>query len=226
MCFYDVTRSTLRASRKCTDTHPVNSISYHPGAEILLAATAHPALHIYDVKTFRCFLSPSEGEHHAAPITKATWAANGAYFASCSADTIKVWDGGTCRCFRTLAGAHEGAMVTSITFSSNGAHLLSTGGDSCVRLWDVGTGRLVSTYEGAVLQSSRATCCFSHDEAHIVCTDDATASILVWSTQTGQMVQRCMGHVRPLSSLSHSPSHAAFLSCSDDGQMRIWTADI
>ena len=70
MCFYDVARNSSRASRKCTDTHPVNSVVYHPGGDLMLVATDHPALHIYDASTFKCFLPPVLSDHHAGPITK------------------------------------------------------------------------------------------------------------------------------------------------------------
>ncbi|KAL1527876.1 hypothetical protein AB1Y20_009252 [Prymnesium parvum] len=224
MRFYDVARGALRAKRKCTDTHPIHSIAHHPAGEVLLAATAHPALHIYDLASFRCFLSPVETEHHAAAITQAVWAADGSVFASCSADAIKIWDGATCRCVRTIPLAHSGAAVSSIAFSSSGSFLLSSGGDSCARLWDVGSGRLVRTYEGAMIHSLRATSCFSHDEAHILAVDEASASVIIWSSHSGDVVQRCPGHPRGVGVLCHSPAHAAFLTCSDDGQTRVWTS--
>lgn len=226
MCFYDVARGSARANRKCTDTHPVNSIAYHPGGELLLAATTHPALHLYDVATFRCFLSPVEAEHHSGPIAKAAWAPDGSRFASCSADAVKIWDGASCRCARTMARAHSGAAVSCVVFSSSGSHLLTCGADSCVRLWDVGSGRLVRTFEGALLQTARASCWFSHDEVHVLCADEASASIIVWSVQTGEIVQRCAGHTRPITALAHSPGLAAFVTTSDDGQVRIWTGDL
>ena len=75
MCFFDMARSATRAARKCTDTHPIRSVAFHPGGDVLLAATAHVALHLYDVATFRCFLSPVEVWHirllFAAPLASA-----------------------------------------------------------------------------------------------------------------------------------------------------------
>mmetsp|Transcript_55941 Transcript_55941/g.146915 ORF Transcript_55941/g.146915 Transcript_55941/m.146915 type:complete len:126 (+) Transcript_55941:1-378(+) len=125
-----------------------------------------------------------------------------------------------------MGRAHSGAAVSSVAFSSSGNFLLTAGCDSCVRLWDVGSGRELRAYEGALLQTPRPTACFAHDEAHVLCADEATGAVIVWAVPTGEIVQRCAGHTRPISAVAHSPAQAAFLSCAEDGQMRMWSAEI
>eukprot|EP00908_Phaeocystis_cordata_P026005 Transcript_8483.p1 GENE.Transcript_8483~~Transcript_8483.p1 ORF type:complete len:342 (-),score=59.31 Transcript_8483:444-1469(-) len=175
MRFFEVDRTSApRATRQCTDTHPVKSVSFHPLGDHLLVGTAHFALHIYDVGTFRCYTAARPRDNHTAPITCAQWSADGALFASCAADSIKLWDATSCRCAHTIAQPHGKGVVSSLCLSRSGRYLLSSGVDSKVRLWDVGSAQAVCTYEGVKQQAHRSSCCFSHDEATVFSADEAT----------------------------------------------------
>ena len=111
MRFFETDRAVPRATRQCTDTHPVRSVSFHPLGDHLLVGTGHSALHVYDVATFRCYTAARPEDNHTAPIACARWSADGALFATCAADAIKLWDATSCQCARTIPQPHGKAQV-------------------------------------------------------------------------------------------------------------------
>lgn len=62
MRFFELERQSMRATRQCTDTHAVRSVSFHPSGDHLLVGTAHCALHVYDVTTFRAYTASRHGQ--------------------------------------------------------------------------------------------------------------------------------------------------------------------
>ena len=210
--------------------------------------TTHNALHIYDVATFRCFLSPDAGSHHqGGPIGEARWATDGSLFVSCCANEVKLWDGHSCKCVATMSRPHGGATVGSVQFSRNGSYVLSSGADSALKLWDVrmlreaasaaasaGGGVLgraagptpVRVFEGATQTSPRRVAAFSHDEALVLSADEATGSVVLWAAGTGELAGRCIGHACPVHNLVHACGSSAFVSTGEDGALRAWATSV
>lgn len=233
--FFDVSAANAHNSgpvRTCTDTHPARSAAFHPKGDHLLVGTSHAALHLYDIATFRCFLSP-EGAHHQHAITEARWAADGSAFASCAAGEVKLWDGSSCKCVATLHRPHGGTPVGSVRFSASGTYLLTGGADSAVNLWDVrmlkaakkgggGGPAPVRIFEGATQSSSRRVATFSHDESLVLAADEPTGAVVLWSSTTAEVVGRCLGHTRPVFCIAPAPTYAAFVSTGEEGALRAW----
>ena len=68
------------------------------------------------------------------------------YVATASRDkSIKLWDGVTGTCVRTLTG-HDN-WVRALVFHPNGKLLLSASDDKTVRIWELSTGRCTKTIE-------------------------------------------------------------------------------
>lgn len=227
MRFFETDRAVPRATRQCTDTHPVRSVSFHPLGDHLLVGTGHSALHVYDVATFRCYTAARPEDNHTAPIACARWSADGALFATCAADAIKLWDATSCQCARTIPQPHGKAQVSMVTFSASGRYVLSCGSDSTVRLWDVGSAQPVCTYEGAMQQAQRSFCCFSHDEASVFSGDEATGDVRMWDTRSAELTgHRCKGAAGPagaqLLGMAHSTVESALLTLGGDGVVRCW----
>ncbi|KAG7020070.1 Cleavage stimulation factor subunit 50 [Cucurbita argyrosperma subsp. argyrosperma] len=62
---------------------------------------------------------------------------------------VRLWDGVSAKCLRSIVSAHGTAEATSAKFTKDERYVLSCGKDSTVKLWDVGTGKLVKQYVGA-----------------------------------------------------------------------------
>jgi cleavage stimulation factor subunit 1 len=237
--FYDLAGGNAQGpARMCTDTHPIRSAAFHPMGNHLLVGTSHAALRLYDVATFRCFLSPDAASHHqAGTITEARWVPDGSLFASCAGSEVKVWDGGSCRCLYTMSRPHGGTPVGGLQFSKSGRYLLTCGADSAVKLWDIrqvmsdasegpsggrGGPRPLRVFEGASQSQARRTATFSHDEALVLAADEASGSIITWSAITAEVTGRCQGHSRPVHRLVHAPNLGGFVSTGEDGALRAW----
>lgn len=230
MRFYEWRHAMPSAARTCTDTHPARAVAFHPAGEHLLVGTTHAAIHLYDVSTFRCFLSPVEAEHHGAPTADARWSADGSTFASCAGVEVKIWDGGSCRCVATLGRAHGGAVVGGVAYGRAGTHtLLTCGADSAVKLWDLRGGSSAAgrapaalrTYEGGAPSAAGGVCALSHDGSVVYGADDAT--LMTWDAASGEVLARGLGHARAVRCVAACPTASAVATCAEDGQVCAWT---
>ncbi|CAO3599577.1 unnamed protein product [Absidia cylindrospora] len=185
-----------RAFRYLQDTQPVNSIDFHPSGDFLLAGTQDPHIRIYDINTLQCYTNRQQSDRHQAAITQIQYSLEtGRLFASCSVDgTVKIWDGISSQCIKTLERVHGGGMaISSIRLTRNEKYVLTAGMDSCLRLWDISSGKPVMEYKGHEQRSQMLQPDFSHDEKFIMMGDEASTDVLVWDTQTGTLVKRISG---------------------------------
>ncbi|OWM90366.1 hypothetical protein CDL15_Pgr014668 [Punica granatum] len=143
--FFDLSKATAKKAFKVIqDTHNVRSVSFHPSGDFVLAGTDHPIPHLYDVNTFQCYLSAN------IPEFGVRYSSTGGMYVTASKDgAIRLWDGVSANCVRTITAAHEAAEVTSAAFTKDHRFILSCGKDSTVKLWEVGSGRLARQYVGA-----------------------------------------------------------------------------
>ncbi|XP_023333349.1 cleavage stimulation factor subunit 1 [Eurytemora carolleeae] len=219
--------SAKKAFRTMTDAAPLTCMSFHPSGDFLVAGSATNILRLYDVNTAQCFISAIPSHHHSAAINSVKWANDGKHFVSGSADgSIKIWDAVSNRCISTFLQAHDGAEVCSVNFSRNGKYVLSSGKDSLVKLWELSTSRCLIAYTGAGTtgkQENLAQAVFNHTEDYVMFPDEATTSLCVWDARNASRKQLLsLGHNAAVRLIVHSPTHAAFLTCSDDFRARFW----
>lgn len=152
------------------DSHPINSVSFHPSGDFLLVGSEAETVRIFDVKTLQCFTprafsgptthSSSSADNaqqqqgsHRSGINHIEYAPTGSVFITASQDgSIKVWDAISGKVVRTIENAHSGKAVTTATISRNGKYILSGGFDSVNKLWDLGSGKIIHGFQGAVQQ--------------------------------------------------------------------------
>uniref|UniRef100_H2ZR08 Cleavage stimulation factor subunit 1 n=1 Tax=Ciona savignyi TaxID=51511 RepID=H2ZR08_CIOSA len=226
---FDFTKSSAkRASKTIKEVERVRSLSMHPTGDYLLVGTYHPVIRLYDLETFQCFVSCNPADQHKGPINCLSYNPTGNIYASGSKDgAIKIWDGVSNRCVATYPEAHDGYDVCSAVFSRNGKYLLSSGKDSVARLWSLAApGRPVLVYTGAELsgkQAHQAQAVFNHTEDYVLFPDEQTVSLCCWSARTAER-QRLLslGHQGPARRIAHSPTTAAFITCSEDFRARFW----
>ncbi|CAA0826887.1 Cleavage stimulation factor subunit 50, partial [Striga hermonthica] len=193
--FFDFSKTVARKAFKIIqDTHNVRSVSFHPSGEFLLAGTDHPIAHLYDVNTFQCYLSANIQEINNGAINQVRYSSTGGMYVTASKDgAIRLWDGVTSQCVRSILGAHGTAEATSANFTKDQRYILSSGKDSIVNLWDVGTGRLVKQYLGATHTQLRCQAVFNETGEFVLSFDESSNEIVVWDALTAEQLQsrRC-----------------------------------
>lgn len=233
---FDLQRATQKRSfKQIRENSSVNSIDFHPTGDFLVCATDREPVYLYDMTTFQRFCSPDQKSFHIGPVMYVRYANQASYFASCGVDgTIKLWDGVSAKCVRTIPNAHSSAPVSNLQFSINGKYLLSGGRvsgavcsshmqaltnggtqDSTSRLWEVATGRLVHTLEGAMhsntsLRTVSIKSSFSYNDEFVLSGDELSGNITVWDTRTGKMVKKSPAHTKVTST---DPIPHTFSNC-------------
>ncbi|CAH8616207.1 unnamed protein product [Dicrocoelium dendriticum] len=105
-------------------------------------------------------------------------------------------------------------------------YILSSGKDSAVKLWELATGRCLITYTGAGTvghQTHRSMAVFNHTEDYVLFPDEATKSLCCWDSRNADRQRLlALNHNGPIRCFVHSPTTAAFMSCSDDNRARFW----
>ncbi|KAJ8619767.1 hypothetical protein MRB53_028296 [Persea americana] len=224
--FFDFSKTVAkRAFRVIQDTHNVRSVSFHPSGEFLLAGTDHPIAHLYDINTFQCYLSANVQEINVnGAINQVRYSSTGGMYVTASKDgAVRVWDGVTAQCVRSINGAHGSAEATSAIFTKDQRFILSCGKDSTAKLWEVGTGRLVKQYLGATHTQLRCQAVFNETEEFVLSIDEPSNEIVIWDALTSEKVARWpSNHIGAPRWLEHSPNEAAFVSCGTDRSVRFW----
>ncbi|XP_074571222.1 cleavage stimulation factor subunit 50 isoform X2 [Curcuma longa] len=213
--FFDFSKTVARrAVRVIQDTHNVRSVSFHPSGEYLLAGTDHPIPHLYDINTFKCYLTANAHDlSNTAAINQVRYSSTGNMYVTASKDgSLGVWDGVTAQCIRPIVGAHGSMEATSASFTKDQRFILSCGKDSTVKLWEVGTGRLVKQYLGAVHKQQRCQAVFSDTEEFVLSIDEP-------SNEVAMLPSNHSGAPRWI---DHSPTEAAFVTCGGDWSVRFW----
>ncbi|KAJ1901483.1 hypothetical protein LPJ66_000765 [Kickxella alabastrina] len=215
------------------DNYAFRAIAFHPSGEYLAAATDASELRIFNVRSAKAYLLRGDADAHSgsgsssgAGLTNVAYSASGALISSASRDgCVRLWDGRSGTCVRTLAQAHGGQPVTATVFSRNTKYVLTAGLDSAVRLWDVASGRLVNTYEGAAMDGLSAQAVFSHDETLVMAPDARSNSIVCWDAASAKLLGRGAEHKDRITCIAPSPTSSAFMSCSVDHSVRYWSPD-
>ncbi|XP_067051915.1 cleavage stimulation factor subunit 1-like isoform X3 [Acropora muricata] len=202
---FDISKpSVKKAYRSIQEAEVVTSMSFHPTGDFILVGTEHPTIRLYDTNTGQCFVSANPREYHTGPINM-------------------IWDGVSNKCIQTFPQAHNGAEVYSICFSQNSKYVVSSGNDSLVFLWELSTGKALNMYTGATMSNYRTQVVFNHTEDFMFVADESNNSIACWDTRTTEKLKTLSsGHNNHIRCLTHSPTGAAFVSCSDDYRARFW----
>ena len=225
---YDFAKpSVKRALKTIQEASAIRCFAFHPSGNYLLVGTQHPTLRLYDINTCQCYVAPNPTDQHVGPITAVNYSQNGSLYVTCSKDgDIKIWDGISSRCINTFPRAQDGYEICSVAFSKNGKYVLSSGKDSLVKLWELSMSRCLIAYTGAGTsgkQVHRAQAVFNHTEDYVLFPDERTTSLCVWDSRNAERQKLLsLGHNNAVRYFSHSPSSAAFLTCSDDYRARFW----
>ncbi|XP_008194232.3 cleavage stimulation factor subunit 1 [Tribolium castaneum] len=225
---FDISKASVKkAFKTISESEPIRAMSFHPGGDHMIVATNHPVVRLYDVNTLQCYVCAFPSHQHTQSVTCLKWSQDARVFATCSKDgNIKLWDAVSNRCINTFQKAHDGLEVCSVVFSKNGKYLLSSGKNSICKLWELTTSRCLIAYTGAGTtgkQEYEAQAVFNHTEDYVLFPDEATTSLCAWNSRNASRKQlMSLGHNGAVRLIAHSPTQAAFLTCSDDFRARFW----
>ncbi|TXG51632.1 hypothetical protein EZV62_024156 [Acer yangbiense] len=200
--------------------------------------TDHPIAHLYDVNTFQCYLSANVPEINGA-INQVRYSSTGGMYVTASKDgAVRLWDGVSAKCVRSIVGAHGTAEATSANFTKDQRFVLSCGKDSTIKLWEVGTGRLVKQYLGATHTQLRCQAVFNDTEEFVLSVDEPNNEPRKWQGGHPTMLVRLAGlsiHRLTLPSLLverigqsgsgrrfYRDMVQPFVTCGTDRSVRFW----
>lgn len=159
---------------------------------------------------------------HAAAINSVAISPDGARFVTASSDgTLQIWDTGSRRMLRVLAGHSGGSGVSDAAFSADGELIVSAGGsDRQLIVWQVRTGRLVRRLEGHGCRIRAVA--YSRDGKTIASGGDD--GIRIWEAATGVLVRTIdtgRDSKTAVSALAFSPRGDLILAGAQDHTVRL-----
>ncbi|KAH7357806.1 WD40-repeat-containing domain protein [Plectosphaerella cucumerina] len=133
---------------------------------------------------------------------------------------IKVWDVESGFCIVTFTEHTSG--VTACEFAKKGNVLFTSSLDGSVRAWDLIRYRNFRTFTAP---SRLSFSCMAVDPSGEVVAAGSLDSfdVLIWSVQTGQLLDQMSGHEGPVSALAFTPNGDSLISGSWDRTARIWS---
>eukprot|EP00658_Telonema_sp_P-2_P077630 TRINITY_DN7065_c0_g1_i1.p1 TRINITY_DN7065_c0_g1~~TRINITY_DN7065_c0_g1_i1.p1 ORF type:complete len:364 (+),score=54.34 TRINITY_DN7065_c0_g1_i1:37-1128(+) len=181
---------------------------------------------------------------HTSAVNAVAFSPNGQTMASASRDgTVRLWKvgAGEVSSQATAVLERHSGVVTCVAFSHDGNLLASGGHDTRVLVWETaalsGVSRpQVSDLEGSPGPNGSMASCHSllqHTEYvlevafprftnRLLASASADKSILLWSTETFELISTCSGHTGPVNSIAFSSDSTMLVSGSRDRTIRLW----
>ncbi|KAG5019946.1 hypothetical protein JHK87_015801 [Glycine soja] len=208
---------------------PINDLDFHPQGTILISGAKDQTIKFFDIsktnakRAYRVI----QDTHNVRSVSfhpSGDFLLAGSMYVTASKDgAIRLWDGITANCVRSITAAHGTAEATSAIFTKDQRFVLSCGKDSTLKLWEVGSGRLVKQYLGAIHTQLRCQAIFNETEEFILSIDELSNEIVIWDAMTTEKVAKWpSNHVGAPRWLEHSPIESAFISCGTDRSVRFW----
>ncbi|KAM9088642.1 periodic tryptophan protein 2 homolog isoform 2-T3 [Megaptera novaeangliae] len=157
---------------------------------------------------------------HFNSMVSLAYSPDGQYIVTGGDDSkVKVWNTLSGFCFITFTEHSSG--VTGVTFTTTGYVIVTSSMDGTVRAFDLHRYRNFRTFT-----SPRPTqfSCVAVDSSGDIVSAGAQDSfeILIWSMQTGRLLDVLSGHEGPISGLCFNPMKSVLASASWDRTVRLW----
>jgi WD40 repeat protein len=133
-----------------------------------------------------------------------------------SSSVIGLWDRKTMH-HRTLTS--QGSRIRSIAFSPDQQHLVTMSDDSILSVCDYQ--QLTCEKSWSVNGRDWLTLSFLPNDHHRVAIG-GRPGIEIWDINTGQCLQKILGHTAPVCSISFTATGEYLLSSSEDGTVKVW----
>lgn len=197
----------------------VASLAFAPDGNALASASSDRTVHIWNIRDDGHPTSPLVLRGHSEDVNCVCFSNDGLYVASCSDDTIRVWDvGGDYSSVPPLDGHAD--SVNAIAVSGDSRLIASASDDGSVRVWDAHT--YEQTYPLLRHTGPVNSVTFSSDSCLIATGSDDTM-VRLWDARTGQLaVSELRGHNEEVNTVAFSMDDLHLASGSDDDTIRVW----
>jgi WD40 repeat protein/energy-coupling factor transporter ATP-binding protein EcfA2 len=211
-------------------TQNVESVAVSPDGYTALSGSWDNQVILWDLRT-RTPIHHFVG--HRGPVTSLAFSPNGDSFLSGSRDnTVRLWDiKSPAQVYRLPGGIHP---VDSVAISPDGSTAVLGSWDTGAMVADVTNGMSIRRFEGhntKRVEEGRSTDGRTVQSGSIVAIspDGGTAlsasrdySLVLWNLETGEAIQRFVGHSDEVLSVAISPNYRYALSGSKDRSMILW----
>ncbi|TPP56870.1 Cleavage stimulation factor subunit 1 [Fasciola gigantica] len=214
---YDVQTCRCYVSAVPEDQHQsaVNMVRWSPNGNAYVTAGMDGSFKIWDGVSCRC-VNTFEAAHDGAPVCSVMFSRNGKYILSSGKDSaVKLWELATGRCLITYTGAgttgHQTHRSMAVFNHTEDYVLFPDEATKSLCCWDS------RNADRQRLLALMGVINFTlHQSGHVrdVCRAQYTARQISGAVPTH--------HNGPIRCFVHSPTTAAFMSCSDDNRARFW----
>ena len=205
-------------------TSSIFDVDYAPNGQHIASSSNDNTLIIWDMETGEV-LRQIRG--HTAVVTSIAFSTDGAFLLSGSGDnTARLWDviiedePKTFTNPLALSSPHSYTVLLSM-LSPDGDAIITGNASGEIQFWDIETGKVTQeliTENGGLI----ADVALSND-GHYVLTPGGNDGIArLWSIETGDEIQRYVGHTSPIGSVEFSMDDKWILTGSSDGTARLW----
>ena len=121
-------------------------------------------------------------------------------------------------------------IIIGLQFSNDGNKLISNAG-GVIKIWDVNSGVLLSKIVSNKDNSS-LKCYFTPDNKYVICGDNESikdnqdkylgVGLKLFDINSGNIFKSTIGHTNDYKSITFNNSGTQFISCSDDGCVKVW----
>ncbi|KAF9899850.1 cleavage stimulation factor, 3' pre-RNA, subunit 1 [Linnemannia zychae] len=142
---YDLSKPSVKRSfRYLQDSHPINSVSFHPSGDFLLVGSEAETVRIYDVKTLQCFTPKAFTAPPPPPSNVNTRGGNNNSGDDSTASAAAAQHQHQVQ----QQGPHRGG-INHIEYAPTGSVFITGSQDGSIKVWDAISGKVVRTIENA-----------------------------------------------------------------------------
>ncbi|MEN8904869.1 MAG: WD40 repeat domain-containing protein [Clostridiales bacterium] len=129
---------------------------------------------------------------------------------------IKIWDGNTGECLKTMEGHKDTVHVVEVLDNK----IISGSSDKTVKIWDIVTGKCLNTLKEHKLSIR----CFAFYNDKII-SGSFDDTVKIWDMTTGNCLDTLVGHSNYINSLAFDEKRNNIISGTNGGEIKIWDFD-